>query len=65
METKLETFSKRKFCINSNVFHTPTSTFLLLIVKNMLFIVTSATPQCSLQFVRTVSLLITGYDNLK
>ena len=39
METKLETFSKQKFCINSNVFHTHTSTCQILTVKNMFFIV--------------------------
>ena len=39
METKLETFSKQKFCINSNVFHTHTSTCQVLTVENMFFIV--------------------------
>ena len=66
METKLETFSKRKFCINSNVFHTLTSTCQVLIVKNMLFIVTSTTPQSRLSGVfMTVSRLITAFYNLK
>ena len=39
METKLETFSKQKFCINSHVFHTHTSTCQVLTVKNVFFIV--------------------------
>ena len=67
METKLETFSKQKFCINSNVFHTHTSTCQILTVKNMFFIVTSVTPQSRLSgvFIRTVSPLITAFYNLK
>ena len=67
METKLETFSKQKFCINPNVVHTLTSTCHVLTVKNMFFIVTLITPQSRLSgvFIRTTSRLITVFHNLK